>query len=503
MDEQEKSACISLKNPKHADCDKMPESDAKQRLILSLLKTKTKSVLEAQDKAANRVYSDMQNNISSYINFINAAFDSSNVLGATVSISNQGETHHLSLGYSDTNFAPMTKDKGFRVLCMSKVLVTYTALILCDKGLLDLEKTLGEALPYQFGKYTKLKSIKLKNLLQHRAGFDESAMNFLQKNTITLSEFVEQCNNYEFIGEPGQHFIYSPSSLILVAYLIECVCGKSWKLVVNELLFEPLNITPISTSYEKEFIANSYRYELNSKTKFESEEPLTHSRYLEPAYSADILLTSEDILKLVNLMLNNGCSSSGREILSRSSIKSIVSIESIIQYHPVMSGWGMGWFNFCQDVYGFLTGQNGQHILVAFDIKEKKSIVVQAICYPAIGFLEDVFKITFNKKIFNPCSLSSDIDTCDYLGTYVGQGISINIRKLESRLLIQAEYYDGDGAIVTGAEEELIRSEYGGYIVASQNYPFHGLIHFFSDDKSKGLKYIRIKYNVYMFSEKR
>ncbi|MFD1778491.1 serine hydrolase domain-containing protein [Fredinandcohnia salidurans] len=142
----------------------------------------------------------------------------------------------------------------FNSCSISKFLTGMLVINLTEQGLLDLDEDVNrklESWKVPENEYTKNKKVTLRNLLSHQSGIVDPKHSFTElKMVIGIPSMVDllegrtpYCNEpIEVKYEPESEFHYSDAGFCIIQQLIEDVTKMPFDEVVNELLFEPLNM---------------------------------------------------------------------------------------------------------------------------------------------------------------------------------------------------------------------------------------------------------------------
>ncbi len=140
----------------------------------------------------------------------------------------------------------------FSACSISKFLTSI--LVLTEQSILDLDENVNEKLlswKVPHNELNKNKKVSLRNLLSHQSGVIDPEGSFFELNSRignpTMVEILEGRTPYckthiETKYEPGSTFQYSDAGFCIIQLLIEDVTGKSFKEVMNEQIFHPLNM---------------------------------------------------------------------------------------------------------------------------------------------------------------------------------------------------------------------------------------------------------------------
>lgn len=146
------------------------------------------------------------------------------------------------------NLAP-TPTTLFEIASITKLFTTSTLQILCDKGVLQLDSTLGEVMdPTVLSPLAQ--SVTLRQLASHRSGFPAFPDEYLSKipDTDNISRDFTINDMYVYLGNPSGkreagRFEYSNFGAGLLGHVLAIATKKSYEKVIIETVLEPLGMT--------------------------------------------------------------------------------------------------------------------------------------------------------------------------------------------------------------------------------------------------------------------
>lgn len=140
---------------------------------------------------------------------------------------------------------PNAPDTKHRLGSITKQFTAILIMQLVAEGKLDLQAPISKYLP----DYSKVNGDKITThqLLTHTSGTPNytSFPNFfkeLSRNPHTPTEMLEMFADSTLTFKPGAQFAYSNSGYILLGAIIEKVTGKTYEAVLQEKIFDPLNM---------------------------------------------------------------------------------------------------------------------------------------------------------------------------------------------------------------------------------------------------------------------
>ncbi len=171
--------------------------------------------------------------------------ESNDIAGVTIAIVKDGKLLFAKgYGFADLEArTPVSPEKTlFRTGSVTK-LFTWTAVMqLVEQGKLDLDADVSTYLDFKiepaFGKV-----VTLRNLMTHRAGFQETLKHLGAQNSgkVDLGRYVRE-NKPDQIFAPGSTPSYSNYGAALAGYIVERVSGVAFDAYVDANIFTPLGM---------------------------------------------------------------------------------------------------------------------------------------------------------------------------------------------------------------------------------------------------------------------
>ncbi len=133
-------------------------------------------------------------------------------------------------GVKDTTTGePVTVVSAFRGASLTKPLVAYAALELCEKGVLELDRPLDDYLPEPYLDDPRVRDITLRMVLSHTSGFTSL-----------------EAGRGHIIRTPGTGFLYSNDAFRYLQHVLEHVTGRPLADHMAESVFRPLGMRETS-----------------------------------------------------------------------------------------------------------------------------------------------------------------------------------------------------------------------------------------------------------------
>lgn len=177
----------------------------------------------------------------------------------------------------------------FKVASLTKPIVALTTLKLIDEGLLDLNEPLYKYwIDPDIKNDKRHKQLTPKLILTHRTGFPNW-------------RYGTESNKLTFQSDPGTNYQYSGEGFEYLRKGIENKLGKSIEKLVEEVLFDPLEMSNTHFWWNSEMDESRYAHNFNAKG-----EKLENQRYYEANAAANLLTTVEDYGKFLEYVINGG-----------------------------------------------------------------------------------------------------------------------------------------------------------------------------------------------------
>ena len=207
----------------------------------------------------------------------------------------------------------------FRVGSLSKLFTYISAMQLVEQGRLDLDKPVNDYLAPELkiptDGFTGI--IKVRDLFQHTAGFEDLALGqlFVKAPTpvLTLDSYLAKYRPRR-VREPGIEAVYSNYSVALLGSLVAKVSGQSFEDYVAEHIFDPLAMKhssfkePIELATDPRQMSGALAAELAKGMRYKSggfvEQPIEQIAQIAPA--GGLSSTAADMGRFARALLNNG-----------------------------------------------------------------------------------------------------------------------------------------------------------------------------------------------------
>jgi CubicO group peptidase (beta-lactamase class C family) len=161
-------------------------------------------------------------------------------------IQNQQIIYARGLGMTsiEEEGSQVTAQTLFRIGSLSKPLTGIVLMRLVEMGKIDLDRPVKDYVDWLcFHEAGMEEKVTLRMLLSHRAGLPTDYQPFGRREPDGLLAHIrEELPRYRRIAPPGRLYCYSNLGMNLAGYLAEVVSGKPFTRVMQELLFDPLQM---------------------------------------------------------------------------------------------------------------------------------------------------------------------------------------------------------------------------------------------------------------------
>jgi len=139
---------------------------------------------------------------------------------------------------------PFSENCIFDMASITKVIATTTiAMLLVDKGILDLDKPVVDFLPDAFPDSHYRNAVTPRMLMAHCSGLPAGAQFFIKYETMDgIEEKKRIVRSTALVSQPKSATVYSDIGMMIMAQIIESLAGKQLDVLSKELIFKPLGM---------------------------------------------------------------------------------------------------------------------------------------------------------------------------------------------------------------------------------------------------------------------
>jgi CubicO group peptidase (beta-lactamase class C family) len=188
--------------------------------------------------------------------FFNTAFavqrQEHRIAGAVVSVVYQGKpVFKGGYGYADIDqrIPANAETSLFRVASITKTFIWTAIMQLHERGKLDINDDVNDYLTVFKIPDTFQEPIRIRHLLSHTAGLEESAMGMSARNLEEMKPLAQylQTNMPARVRPPGIHASYSNWGASLAGYIVEQASGQSWSDYIDANILTVLDMKSTNT----------------------------------------------------------------------------------------------------------------------------------------------------------------------------------------------------------------------------------------------------------------
>jgi len=351
----------------------------------------------------------------------------SNQAMGSITISKNGKMlYSRAIGYSvytDDKKIPTTENSTYRIGSISKIFTAVIVFQLIEEGKTSLETPLENYFP----QYPNSAAITISSLLRHTSGIRNMTSIASKETPRSQEEMLTIIAQRPPKYKPGKKTSYSNSNFLLLGYIIEKICKKSYAEVLMERIVSKIGLTNTYYGHEATMEKDEcfpYRF----KNDWE-QQPQTDLSI--PGASGGVISTPTDMILFIEALFS----------------KKIISENSLYTMKTITDGHGMGFLEFEFDkkkALGYIGGIDEYESVLAYFPGDSLAI---ALCsngrvYPmrsiVIGSLsiyyDKIYAIPdFKKATTKPGHLKK------YTGVYASADIPVRIKITRYRQKLMAE----------------------------------------------------------------
>lgn len=206
---------------------------------------------QEKDREVQRIVSDMMKE--------------GNIPGLSIVIINGTEQIIKSFGYADKEKEkPVTPSTLFELGSCTKAFTSLAAMLLVERGQLDIDKSVKFYIPWFKPTYKKKPVVvTVRQLLHHTSGIPWSTISKIPVSQAddALEHTVMQLRDQALVDTPGRRFEYATINYDVLALIIQYVSGKPFETFITEDLIKPLGLsfTSIGSPLRDSLMATGYK----------------------------------------------------------------------------------------------------------------------------------------------------------------------------------------------------------------------------------------------------
>jgi D-alanyl-D-alanine carboxypeptidase len=346
-----------------------------------------------------------------------------------------------------------TEKTRYRVGSISKVFTATLVFQIIEEGKLDLSTTLDKYFPT----IPNASSIKISYLLNHRSGIHSYTddLNYLQwgYQPKTHDEMIRILSAGKPDFEPGTASAYSHSNYLLLGYILEKICKKSYNEILNERICSKIGL--MDTYYgDKTDISKNESYSYKYTTSWEQ---LPQTNMSIPHGSGGIVSTPSDLVRFMDALFTGQLINKG----------------SLDQMKTITDNYGMGLFYlpFKGKVsYGHTGSIDGFAATAGYFPNDNISVayISNGTVYPMLeilfGSLDIYFNLPYDFPVFTTYFVNpKDLDL--YIGVYSCSQIPFKITLTKNRSTLYGQVPGQQAVPLEAVAENIFKLEIASAVI--------------------------------------
>lgn len=191
--------------------------------------------------------------------FVREQMQAGHIPGMSVGVVQDGKVL-LAKGYGFANVELGTKATAatqYEILSVTKQFTAAAILVLVEEAKIGLDDTVAKFLPDSPASW---KDVTIRHLLTHTSGIEDytDIPPFFEQIRLeaTPDELLKPVKERPLLFKPGTQWRYSNSNYYLLGQAIEKVSGKKYEELLNERIFQPLEMTATRMNDHRDIIPN-------------------------------------------------------------------------------------------------------------------------------------------------------------------------------------------------------------------------------------------------------
>ncbi len=325
--------------------------------------------------------------------------------------------------YNNDQKIPTTKNSIYRTGSISKIFTAVIIFQLIEEGKITLATTLETYFP----RFPYASEITVSHLLNHRSGIRNMTEVASKEKSRTHEEMLAIITQRPPKYKPGVKSYYSNCNFLLLGYLIEKICNKSYSTVLLERIISPLGLLNTfygDSSASKNNLALPYKFINNWQLQPQTDLSI-------PGASGGIVSTPNDLLIFIQALFS----------------KKMVNESSLTHMTTVTNGYGMGFLEFefhNKKALGYTGGIDEYESVLAYFPEDSLAVAYcsNGHAYPTRSIVVGAMNIFFGKNYsipdFETYALKKAI-LKKYTGEYASSEIPVRIKIIRKKQILVAE----------------------------------------------------------------
>jgi beta-lactamase class C len=309
-------------------------------ICLCLQATPVFSATNAQQQAEF----DLAQQFSAYFDKLIAE---SGVTGAAFAVATpEGIIRIGTAGYTDTSHKQaINENTVFRVASVSKTFAAGLTGVLVDEGEFSWEDPVVSYVP-DFRINGNAGKVRIRHVLGQSTGLIAHAYDNLIEDGLSLDRIQDQYAKLSYICSPGNCYSYQNSIFSLIEPVIVATTKRSYTDLMNEKIFEPLDMRTASLGYES-FINNPNRAQPHVKSRGKWKTVKVKPNYYRVAPAAGVNASALDMGKWLTAQMGGNPSVMDPEVVEKLTRPRVKTVRDTRRkyWRDMLSAahYGLGW----------------------------------------------------------------------------------------------------------------------------------------------------------------
>lgn len=191
--------------------------------------------------------------VTNYEAFVEDDWKRKSCTGASFVVVKNGQVMLVkSVGVKDAKTGePVTESSVFRVGSLSKGFAGVLAGMLVDEDVIDWDDRIKEYMPdFCMQTMDATKRMSVENILSHSTGMIRHAYTNLIEEGRTIEQIAAEFHKVDIVGQVGKSYSYQNAAYSLIEEVVEEATGQPYRELLQEKIFEPLDMETASCSYD-------------------------------------------------------------------------------------------------------------------------------------------------------------------------------------------------------------------------------------------------------------
>jgi CubicO group peptidase (beta-lactamase class C family) len=380
------------------------------------------------------------------------------VPGASAAVFRDGRWEVAAAGVSNvTTGVDVTAETVMHIGSITKVLNATLVMQLVDEGLVDLAAPLKRYVPdFQVADRNATERITVEMLLNHTCGIDGEYFPYGGPDAERIEDAIPRIARQGQIHAPGAELSYCNSGAVLAGYLAQRILGKSWYTLIEERLFQPLEL---EHSVVQPADALLHRAAVGHFLNADGTPRRTSVAFLNPSFApagTTAMLSANDLAMFAFAHVNDGVGANGHRLLSAASARQMR--RQTASWRGVGGGgFGLGWMIMDK---GIVAHDGGGPGIVSWLFADPAAKIVAAVLTNAAhgGPADDIIQPLYEAARAKPPGAGYDelekqatdtpVDPHPYIGEYESVTLVLRVIAHENGIALRVRgkvrFYESD-----------------------------------------------------------